>query len=362
MIIDTEFNSAAQIPSDICLRAAVAAERQGFGCVWKGESNSRDPLVLLSAMAALTSKVRLGTAIYHVYGRSPVTMGIQAATFNEMSGGRLLLGLGVGNGTISGWHGEDFSRPVRMAREYIEIVRAVYSGERVPDISGDFFGTRGGFKLAFKPPEAPLDIWLAGLGPQMATLAGKLCGGVVINMANGEMVREIAENVRAGAKEAGRDPDDIQIVSKIRVSLHEDLGQARWALKKVLTFYSLQQGYSQMLHRMGWGDVVDSIQETYRTKGFAAARKCIPDEMVDGVPMYAGTDLSGLPARLAEHAAAGVTRCNVAYVPADDSRQWAEIDNFLTLAADVIQQGVIQQGVIQSGVIHQGAVGAGRYG
>lgn len=336
MIIDTEFNSAAQIPSDICLRAAVEAEKRGFGCVWKGESNSRDPMVLLSAMAALTSEVKLGTAIYHVFGRSPVTMGIQAATFNEMSGGRLLLGLGVGNDIIAGWHGEEFTRPVRLAREYIEIVRAVYAGEKVPDIAGDFYTTRGGFKLSFRPPGAPLEIWLAGLGPQMARVAGKLCGGVMINMANGEMISEIAENVRDGAREAGRDPAAIQLVSKIRVSLHEDLSQARWALKKVLTFYSLQQGYSQMLHRMGWGAQVDTIREKYRAEGFAAARKSIPDEMIDGVPMYAGTDMSGLPAKLADHAAAGVTRCNVAYVPADDSRQWQEIERFLSLAGDLI--------------------------
>jgi hypothetical protein len=94
-----------------------------------------------------------------------------------------------------------------------------------------------------------------------------------------------------------------------------------------------------MLHRMGWGDVVDTIQLKHRTEGFAAARKSIPDEMVDEVPMYAGTDLSGLPAKLASHAAAGVTRCNVAYVPADDSRQWQEIDNFLMLAGGVIGEG-----------------------
>jgi alkanesulfonate monooxygenase SsuD/methylene tetrahydromethanopterin reductase-like flavin-dependent oxidoreductase (luciferase family) len=336
VIIDTEFNSAAQIPSSICLRAAVEAERRGFGCVWKGESNSRDPMVLLSAMAALTSEVKLGTAIYHVFGRSPVTLGIQAATFNEMSGGRLLLGLGVGNGIIAGWHGEQFRRPLALAREFIEIVRAVYSGEKVPDISGDFFSSRGGFKLSFKPPEAPLDIWLAGLGPQMARLAGKLCGGVMINMANREMISEIASNVREGAREAGRDLAEIQIVSKIRVSLHEDITRARWALKKVLTFYSLQQGYSQMLHRMGWGAAVGTIQEKYRTEGFAAARRSVPDEMIDGVPMYAGTDLSGLPAKLASHASAGVSRCNVAYVPADDTRQWQEIERFLTLADCIV--------------------------
>lgn len=338
MIIDTEFNSAAQIPSEVCLRAAVEAEQRGFGCVWKGESNSRDPMVLLSAMAALTSEVELGTAIYHIFGRSPVTLGIQAATFNEVSRGRLLLGLGVGNGIIANWHGEEFRRPLAMAREYIEIVRAVYSGEKVPDIEGEFYSTRGGFKLSFRPPEAPLEIWLAGLGPQMAKLAGKLCGGVMLNMANGEMIEEIVGNVREGAREAGRDPARVQVVSKIRVCLHEDLDQARWALKKVLTFYSLQQGYSDMLRRMGWGEVVDTIKTKHVTEGFAAARRSIPDEMVDSVPMYAGTDLSGLPAKLASHKAAGVTRCNVAYVPADDSRQWEELEHFLGLAGELIAQ------------------------
>jgi alkanesulfonate monooxygenase SsuD/methylene tetrahydromethanopterin reductase-like flavin-dependent oxidoreductase (luciferase family) len=342
VIIDTEFNSAAQIPSDICLRAAVEAERRGFGCIWKGESNSRDPMVLLSAMAALTSGVKLGTAIYHVFGRSPVTMGIQAATFNEMSGGRLLLGLGVGNGTIAGWNGAEFARPVRLAREYIEIVRAVYSGEKVHDITGEFFSTRGGFRLSFRPPEAPLEIWLAGLGPQMARVAGKLCGGVMINMANGEMISEIVGSVRDGAREAGRDPADVEIVSKIRVSLHEDVTKARWALKKVLTFYALQQGYSQMLRRMGWGNEVDTIRYKYETAGFAAARRSIPDEMLDGVPMYAGDDLSGLPAKLAGHAEAGVTRCNVAYVPADDTRQWPEIERFLALAAGIISPAPVR--------------------
>ncbi len=335
MKIDTEFNSAAQIPAGLCLRAAVAAEQRGFGCVWKGESNSRDPMVLLSAMAGQTSRIRLGTAIYHVFGRSPVTMGIQAATFNELSNGRLLLGLGVGNGIIAGWHGEDFTRPVRLAREYIEIVRAVYSGEKLPDIDGDYYATRGGFRLAFVPTE-PLTIWLAGLGPQMARLAGSLCGGVIINMANGDMIREIADNVREGARAAGRNPTEVEIVTKIRVSVHPDIERARNALKKVLAFYSLQQGYSQMLGRMGWGTTVTRIQEAYRQEGFAAARRVVPDEMISGVPMYAGTDLSGLPIKLTEHARAGVTRCNVAYVPADDSQQWLEIERFLTLMEPVI--------------------------
>ncbi len=318
MIIDTEFNSAAQIPMKICVDAARLAEEVGFGAVWKGESNSRDPMVLLSAMAAVTSRIELGTAIYHVYGRSPITLALQAAAFNELSDGRLILGLGVGNPIIAGWHGEDFSRPLRRMKEYVEILRAAYSGERVPDYEGDFYSTRGSFKMAFRPPEGDLRVWIAGLGPQMARLAGRIGDGIVVNMANPPMIRRIVEDFHAGAREAGRDPSALEVVSKVRVSLSEDVDAARWALKKVLTFYSLQRGYSETLGEMGWGEVVSAVQAAHRDEGFAAARKLIPDEMVDDVPMYADRDLARLPAKLAGYAEAGSTRCVAAYVPSTD--------------------------------------------
>ena len=130
-------------------------------------------------------------------------------------------------------------------------------------------------------------------------------------------------------------------MSKVRVSLHEDPDQARWALKKVATFYSLQDGYSDMLRRMGWGDVVDAVQENHRTSGFDAARRQIPDDMIDDIPMYAAADMEALPAKLAAYAGAGSTRCVVAYVPADNTKQWSEIDRFLTGAGGVLgEQGV----------------------
>lgn len=329
MIIDTEFNSAAQIPSKICVDAAVLAEKQGFGCIWKGESNSRDPMVLLSAMAARTSRVDLGTAIYHVYGRSPISLAAQAATLNEFSDGRLILGLGVANPIIADWHGSDFKRPLARMREYLEILRAAYSGEKVPDYDGDFYKTRNGFKLAFRPPDFPLRIWVAGLGPQMARLAGQLSDGIIINLANPPMIKEIVQNFHNGAREAGRDPSTLQVVSKVRVSLNPDPDKARWALKKVLTFYCLQTGYSDMLRTMGWASTVEMVQSTHKSDGFAAARRAIPDEMVDDVPMYAGSDLDALPAKLAGYEEAGATRCVVAYVPSDDTRQWEEIQNYL---------------------------------
>ena len=338
MIIDTEFNSAAQIHSKICVDSAVLAEQRGFGGIWKGESNSRDPLILLSAMAARTERVDLGTAIYHTYGRSPVTLALQAACLNEFSDGRLILGLGVANPVIAGWHGDEFTRPLARLKEYVEILRAAYSGERVPDHDGDFFKTSNGFRMAFRPPEAPLRIWIAALGPQMSALAGKLSDGILINLANPPMIEEILQNFHGGAASAGRDPAGLHAVSKVRVSLHEDPERARWALKKVLTFYSLQAGYSDMLRVMGWGEVVDAVKTTHRSDGFAAARALIPDEMIDDVPMYAGSDLDRLPEKLAGYEKAGITRCVVAYVPADDEQQWPEIQHFLD-NAEFARQG-----------------------
>jgi alkanesulfonate monooxygenase SsuD/methylene tetrahydromethanopterin reductase-like flavin-dependent oxidoreductase (luciferase family) len=117
MIYDIEINSAAHYPAAGVVELVRTAEAVGFGAFWKGESNSTDPMVLLSAAASCTKTIKLGTAVYHIYGRSPVTLGIQSATLQDLSGGRLVVGLGVANENIAGWHGGVFDRPLRRARE-----------------------------------------------------------------------------------------------------------------------------------------------------------------------------------------------------------------------------------------------------
>ena len=140
MIYDIELNSAAHYPVAGIVELSPLIEQAGFGAFWKGESNSTDPLILLSGIAARTKKLKLGTAIYHIYGRSAVTLGIQSATLQDLSDGRLLLGLGVANKTIAAWHGGTFDRPLRRAREYIDIVRQTAAGERV-EYQGEIYST-----------------------------------------------------------------------------------------------------------------------------------------------------------------------------------------------------------------------------
>src|SRR5437870_12471719 len=218
MIYDVEINSAAHYPAAGVIELVELAEKVGFGACWKGESNSTDPMVLLSAAASRTKTIKLGTAIYHIYGSSPVTLGIQSATLQDLSGGRLLLGLGVANKSIAGWHGGVFDRPLRRAREYIEIVRKVAAGERV-EYEGEIYQTGKRFQRSLKPSFPNLTVYLAGLGPQMTKLVGKISDGVFINMATPTKVKEIAARVPEGAKEAGRDPSKIEIIAKDRKSV-----------------------------------------------------------------------------------------------------------------------------------------------
>lgn len=314
MIYDIEINSAAHYPAADVIELAGLAEKVGFGAFWKGESNSTDPMVLLSAAASRTEGIKLGTAIYHIYGRSPVTLGIQAATLQDLSGGRLLLGLGVANKSIAGWHGGIFDRPLRRAREYIEIVRKVAAGERV-EYEGEIYQTGKRFQLSWKPSHPSFPIYLAGLGPQMTKLVGKIADGVFINMATPAKIREIAGRVREGAKEAGRDPNKIEIIAKCRVSLNPDRALARSKLRQVLTFYNLADHYSDMLKGLGFEAEVNEIQNAFQQGGFKAAMAALSDRYMDRLPVVPGTSIAEIKERLIPFKEAGATRLVIPYVP-----------------------------------------------
>jgi len=295
MIYDVEINSAAHYPAADVPGLIELAEQVGFGAFWKGESNSTDPIVMLSAVASRTRKIKLGTAIYHIYGRSPVTLGIQAATLQDLSGGRLLLGLGVAN-----------------------IVRKVAAGERV-EYEGEIYQTGKRFQLSWKPSFPNLPVYLAGLGPQMTKLVGKISDGVFINMATPAKVKEIAERVREGAKEAGRDPSKIEIIAKSRVSLNPDKSLARSKLRQVLTFYNIADHYSDMLRGMGFEKEVNTIHEAFQKGGFKAAMAALTDDYMDKLPVVPATSVKEIKEKMVAFEEAGATRLVIPYVPVTES-------------------------------------------
>jgi alkanesulfonate monooxygenase SsuD/methylene tetrahydromethanopterin reductase-like flavin-dependent oxidoreductase (luciferase family) len=328
VVYDIELNSAAHYPVAGIVELSPLIEQAGFGAFWKGESNSTDPLILLSGIAARTKKLKVGTAIYHIYGRSPVTLGVQSATLQDLSDGRLLLGLGVANKTIAAWHGGTFDRPLRRAREYIDIVRQTAAGERV-EYQGEVYSTGQRFQLSWKPSHPSFPIYLAGLGPQMTKLVGQISDGVFINMAIPSTIRDIASRVRAGAVEAGRDPNKLEIITKVRVSLHPDRAVARSRLRQVLTFYNIADHYRDMLIASGFEPEVKEIQEAFKAGGFKAAATKMTDAYMDKLPVIPATSVKEIKERLKPFAEAGATRLVVPYVPVsepviDDARRFVE--------------------------------------
>jgi alkanesulfonate monooxygenase SsuD/methylene tetrahydromethanopterin reductase-like flavin-dependent oxidoreductase (luciferase family) len=208
MKIDIEFNSGAQLPMDAIPEIARLAEGHGFDCAWGGEANNKDPTVMLTAIAAVTTKLKIGSAVYHILGRTPATLALQAAGLDELSRGRFLLGIGSSNPTIAKWHGQVLDHPLGRVREYIEITRAGLRGDKL-DFASRYF-TAQNFKMAFKPSGRTIPIYVAAFGPKMTRLAGQISDGVLINMVNPTQVRRIAAEARAGPKRRVRIPTSLR--------------------------------------------------------------------------------------------------------------------------------------------------------
>jgi alkanesulfonate monooxygenase SsuD/methylene tetrahydromethanopterin reductase-like flavin-dependent oxidoreductase (luciferase family) len=193
----------------------------------------------------------------------------------------------------------------------------VAAGERT-EYEGEIYHTGKRFELSWTPSHPQFPIYLAGLGPQMTKLVGKISEGVFINMGTPETIKEIAGRVRQGAIEAGRDPNSLEIIAKVRVSLNPDRAAARSKLRQVLTFYNIADHYKDMLIASGFEPEVMRIQEAFKAGGFKAASQHMTDEYMDKLPVIPGTSIKEIKERLQPFVEAGVTRLVVPYVPVDE--------------------------------------------
>jgi len=316
MKIDIEFNSGAQLPMDAIPELAQLAETHGFDCAWGGEANNKDPTVMLSAIAAVTKRLKVGSAVYHILGRTPATLALQAAGLDELSSGRFLLGIGSSNPTIARWHGQTLDHPLGRVEEYVDIVRAAMRGEKL-SFSGKYFSAQN-FKMAFKPSGRVIPVYLAAFGSKMTRLAGRISDGVLINMANPAEIRRIAGEVKAGAQEAGKDPSAMEIICKVRCSIAKDYSTARDALSHALAYYALADYYRELLGRMGFAGEVEAMRAAWKSEGFHAARRLITDGMFNSLPLVAATSAVEVVEQIKPYVEAGATRIILPYVAASD--------------------------------------------
>src|SRR5918998_6981377 len=166
---------------------AQEAERLGYDSAWAAEAWGTDCVTVLAWLGATTERIKLGSAIMQIPGRTPANTAMTAATLDLLSGGRFLLGLGTsGPQVVEGWHGEPWGKPVTKTREYVEIVRTVlrretleHHGEHydVPFSRDGATGLGKPLKLMMRPLRSEIPIYLAALGPKNLALAGEIADG-----------------------------------------------------------------------------------------------------------------------------------------------------------------------------------------
>jgi F420-dependent oxidoreductase-like protein len=245
---------------DTALERVELAERLGYESVFVTHIAGRDSLTLLMASASRSERVRLGTGVMPIYTRKPATTAMSAATVDEFSGGRLVLGLGVSHRpTMEAWFDEKIEKPVRDMREYVGIVRAALRGEDPPQ--GERF--RSGFHfMGYEAPRPDLPIYIAGLSPGMLRLAGEIADGVILWLCNPNYVRDVVvPTVAEGRERAGKDLDGFDIVAAVPSAVTSEPDDARDKLRQDLVPYFHLPFYRAMLERSGFEDDVAGADE-----------------------------------------------------------------------------------------------------
>src|SRR5262245_24870180 len=153
------------------------ADRLGFGSIWLGEAWGYELFTSLADIARVTSRVKIGAGVANVFSRSPAVIASSAATLDERSGGRVILGLGTsGPQVIEHWHGVKYDRPLRRLRESVEIVKMIVRREPLV-YRGEMLHLERGFTLRFRPIRNEIPIYLASLSPKSIELAGEVADG-----------------------------------------------------------------------------------------------------------------------------------------------------------------------------------------
>lgn len=260
------------------LERVALADRLGFDAAYTTHIAGRDSLTTLMAYAAAGKRIRLGTGVVPIFSRTPATMAQTAATIDEYSEGRMVLGLGVSHKvTVENWHGAKIDKPVTQMREYVGGVRAILRGEEPPD--SERFPT----KFAFMGYEArgELPIYVAALSPNMVRLTGEIADGVMLWLCCPSYIREtVIPALRAGLEQAGRPVDNFDIVAAVPIALTDDPEAARAKFRQDLIPYASLPFYRAMLESSGFAEEIAAFDAGMAAGDVEKAKAGLSDRML----------------------------------------------------------------------------------
>jgi F420-dependent oxidoreductase-like protein len=298
------------------LQVVQEAERLGYDSVWAAEAYGSDAATVLAWLAAGTSKVKLGSAIFQMPGRSAAMTAMTAATIDELSGGRMLLGIGSSGPQVAeGWHGQRFARQLQRTREYVAVVRMALARERVEYHGGTLElplpdGPGKPLKLMISPVQDRIPVYLAAIGPKNTALAGEIADGWIPTFFSPEHVGELRTLLEEGAARSGRSLEGFDIAPTANAYVSDDRELARNLMRPVLALYiggmgsRKQNFYNQLVQRYGFEAPARQIQDLYLDGKKDEAAAAIPSELIDRVSLCGPREV--VRDRLAAYRDAGV--------------------------------------------------------
>jgi F420-dependent oxidoreductase-like protein len=301
-------------------------ERLGYDSVWSAEAYGSDAVTPAAWIAALTTRIHVGTGIMQMAGRTPAATAMTAMTLDGLSGGRFRLGLGVsGPQVVEGWHGLPFGKPLTRTREYVEIVRAIFRREKPLEYRGEYYQVpyAGPDATGLGKPlksilhgRADIPIYLAAVGPKNVALAAEIADGWIPVFFSARRMKMFREWLDEGFRRAGKSGAGFDIMPMVAVVVGDDVAACRRTVKAKLALYVGGMGargrnfYNDLARRYGYEDAAKAIQDLYLSGRKADAEAAVPDALVDEVALCGPRER--VRERLEEWRSAGVTTLMVA--------------------------------------------------
>ena len=273
------------------------AERLGYDSVWAAEAYGSDAATILGWLAGLTTKIKLGSAIFQMPGRSAAMTAMTAATIDNLSDGRMLLGIGSSGPQVAeGWHGQRFAKQMARTRDYVAVVRKALARERLQH-DGETLtlplpdGPGKALKLTIGTVQDEIPILLAAIGPNNTRLAGEIADGWIPFLFSPEHVAEFTPLLEEGAQKAGRSLDGFMVMPSVNVLITDDEAAGHDAVRPLVALYVGGMGsreknfYNQLVQRYGFEQEAKEVQDLYLEgkKDEAAAR--LSSELLDTVSL-----------------------------------------------------------------------------
>ncbi len=282
------------------------AEAVGYDSVWAAEAYGSDTATVLGWLAAQTSTIKIGSAIFQMPARTPAMTAMTAATLDQLSDGRVILGIGSSGPQVAeGWHGQPFAKQLARTREYVDILRMALARERV-EYEGETYvlpipgGPGKALKLMIDTVQERIPIYIAAIGPKNTRLTGEIADGWIPTFFSPEHVGEFRELLFEGAEKAGKTLDGFDMAPMVNVAIDDDLDRARDVMRPILALYVGGMGsreknfYNALVRRYGFEDAAQEVQDLYLDGKKDQAAAALPAELIDM------TSICGPPERVRE--------------------------------------------------------------